>query len=56
MVQLLKYDEAFTSLSEDSEKSTNLLSTIGKTGFSPSTFQLSNVLLERNKDLFSLLL
>lgn len=53
VVSLLKYDELFYSLCKDYTPGTKKLAAVGQ-GFSVSTFQAAQVMVERMQDLFSL--
>jgi len=42
----------FAEIGEDSQKSVGLLSNIANNGYSPATFQVTQVLLHRSKDVY----
>ena len=44
----------YDNIAQDSKKSEDNLLSIGKTGFIPGLFKISQIHLERNKDLYSL--
>ena len=51
-VQFLKYDEMFETIASHSANGERILQTIGKAGFNPSNFYLSQLLLQRELELF----
>lgn len=53
IVHFLIYDEMFDDIGKDSQRSTNLLSQICNNGFIPGTFQITEVLLDRLKDVYA---
>ena len=53
VIHFLLYDEMFNELSSDSPKSAQALANISNNGYNPSTFQVTQVLLERSKDLYA---
>lgn len=53
IIHFLLYDEMFNDLGKDSHRSNNLLSQISNNSYSPSTFQITQVLMERSKDIYA---
>lgn len=53
VVQFLLYDDMYSAISEDSQRTGNLLLAVSKGGFSSGLFQITQVILDRNKDLFA---
>ena len=43
----------FDSLGKDSQKSSNLLSHVSNNGYSPCGFQVSQIMMDRSKDLYA---
>jgi hypothetical protein len=53
IIHFLLYDDMFESLSRDSPRSTGVLSSISNNGYVPGTFQITQVLLDRTKDVYA---
>ena len=53
VIHFLLYDDMFNEIGSDSQKSTVSLSHISNNGYNPSTFQVTQVLLDRCKDLYA---
>jgi hypothetical protein len=53
IINFLLYDDMFDELASDSQKTAALLSSIANTGYNSGTFQITQVLLDRFKDLFA---
>lgn len=53
IVSFLKYDEMFYEFTEDSPVGAKILDKIAKTGFNPSNFHPSQLILDRNQEIFS---
>jgi hypothetical protein len=53
IVHFLIYDEMFTDIGRDSQRSSGALSLIANNGYVPATFQITQILLERTKDVFA---
>lgn len=53
IVQFLLYDQMFDEMSENSQKASSILSSISKGGYNAGSFQITQVILDRNKDVFS---
>lgn len=47
------YDEMFDEIGDSSAKASNILSTIAKQGYNSGSFQITQVILDRVKDLFA---
>ena len=52
-MHFLLYDEMFDGIGQDSSKTSNLLTQICSHSYSPCTFQITQILLDRSKDLYS---
>ena len=53
IINFLIYDEMFEDIGSDSQRSASILSSVANTGYSSGTFQITQVLLDRLKDLFA---
>ena len=53
IINFLIYDEMFEDIGSDSQRSAGILSSVANTGYSSGTFQITQVLLDRLKDLFA---
>jgi len=53
VINFLIYDEMFEDIGSDSQRSAGILSSVANTGYSSGTFQITQVLLDRLKDLFA---
>ena len=53
VIHFLLYDEMFNDLGKDSYRATNLLSQISSNSYSPCTFQITQILMDRSKDLYT---
>ena len=53
VIHFLLYDEMFNELGSDSAKSSSSLNNISNNGYNPSTFQITQILLDRSKDLYA---
>lgn len=53
VINFLIYDEMFEDIGSDSQRSASILSSVANTGYSSGTFQITQVLLDRLKDLFA---
>ena len=53
IVNFLIYDEMFDEVGSDSQKSTGLLSQISNNGYNPGTFQITQIILDRLKDVYA---
>ena len=53
VIHFLLYDDMFNELGSDSAKSSSALSNISNNGYNPSTFQITQILLDRSKDLYA---
>lgn len=52
IVHLVKYDDLFSKIGEDSEVAGSMLSVIAKSGFNPAMFHVVRIQLERSNELF----
>jgi hypothetical protein len=52
-VHFLLYDEMFEDVGTDSTRSASILSSVANTGYNSGTFQITQVLLDRLKDLYA---
>lgn len=53
IVNFLLYDDMFDEIGKDSQKSAGLLSSISNNGYTSGTFQITQVLLDRSRDLYT---
>ena len=53
IINFLLYDEMFDDIGTDSQRTANILSQISSSSYTPSTFQLAQVLLDRSKDVYT---
>ena len=53
VIHFLRYDEMFNDIGKDSQRTTNLLSQISNNSYSPCTFQITQILMDREKDLYA---
>ena len=53
IINFLLYDEMFDNLGKDSPRSCNLLSHISNNGYSPCSFHVSQIIMDRSKDLYA---
>ena len=53
IVNFLLYDDMFEDVGSDSQRSSSILSSVANTGYNSGTFQITQVLLDRLKDLFA---
>lgn len=53
IIHFLVYDQLFGEICNDSQRSAALLSSIANTTYNPATFQVTQVILDRFKDLFT---
>jgi hypothetical protein len=53
VINFLIYDDMFEDIGSDSQRSASILSSVANTGYNSGTFQITQVLLDRLKDLFA---
>lgn len=53
IINFLIYDDMFEDIATDSQRSASILSSVANTGYHSGTFQITQVLLDRLKDLFA---
>lgn len=53
IVNFLLYDDMFDEIGKDSQKSAGVLTSISNNGYTSGTFQITQVLLDRSKDLYA---
>lgn len=52
IVHFLLYDDMFENVASDSQRSASILASVANTGYNSATFQVTQVLLDRLKDLY----
>ena len=53
VIHFLLYDEMFDDMGKDSHRSSNLLSQISNNSYSPCSFQITQILMDRAKDVYA---
>lgn len=53
IVNFLIYDEMFDEIGKDSQRSLGLLSQIANNGYNPGSFQITQIILDRLKDVYA---
>jgi hypothetical protein len=53
IIHFLLYDDMFEDISKDTQRSSGILASIANNGYVPGTFQITQVLLDRAKDVYA---
>lgn len=53
IINFLIYDEMFDEIGKDTQRSSALLSQISNNGYTPGTFQITQIILDRLKDVYA---
>ena len=53
IVHFLLYDDMFAEIGNDSQKSSAVLNSISNNGYTSGTFQITQVMLDRSKDVYA---